>query len=77
MSMAETVLITCDCLVKGRPCGQEADTYTVTRGDESWQIDLCDKHSLHIWEKFHAEGRVASAKGKRRTASTSRRPWNP
>lgn len=76
MAVAATVLITCDRVVRGKPCGEPAKTYTVTRYDnETWDVDLCNDHAF--WDQVVAEGRAHKDAGARRTASRDVRPWTP
>lgn len=75
MAVAEQILITCDRLVKGKPCGEDADTYTVTLGDQSWDVDLCEKHTF--WHQVIEEGRLHKQATGRRTAAQATRPWIP
>lgn len=75
MVMAEHVVITCDRMVKGKPCGEPATTYCVTRGRESWDVDLCDKHTF--WDQVMAEGRAHKPPPGRRTDARAVRPWTP
>lgn len=75
MAVAEQILITCDRKVRGKPCGQPADTYTVSKEGETWEIDLCEEHSF--WPQILEEGRVYKEASGRRTQAQARRPWIP
>lgn len=75
MGVAQHTVITCDRVVKGKPCGQPADTFTVTFNEQSWDVDLCEAHTF--WHQVIVEGRVHQPALARRTQRVTTKPWMP
>lgn len=59
-NVATATIITCDRVVRGKPCGEPARTYRVSEADDpagAWEIDLCDKHANALFQQVTREGR--------------------
>lgn len=75
MIVAQKTVVTCDRVIRGKPCGQPADTYTVSLDGQAWDIDLCEGHTF--WHQVTVEGRLHTPPLSRRTQQAVTRPWMP